>query len=146
MDRAYEEAFAEIDEIFKIMPIDLLSKIPAQFRQMISENKARDYDVRIQEPLDERNLKGETVAILGLIYRDFLSSPEERDELQKRDSEELDRIEKEKNEQYDIENVFSKRKNKQNEDSESSTELVVYKEKGFVRKIFNFFKNFFIKN
>ena len=109
MDRSYEEAFAEIDEIFKIMPIDLLSKIPAQFRQMISENKARDYDVRIQEPLDERNLKGETVAILGLIYRDFLSSPEERDELQKRDSEELDRIEKEKNEQYDIENVFSKR-------------------------------------
>ena len=57
MDRAYEEAFAEIDEIFKIMPIDLLSKIPAQFRQMISENRARDYDVRIQEHLEEKNLK-----------------------------------------------------------------------------------------
>lgn len=145
MDRAYEEAFAEIDEIFKIMPIDLLSKIPAQFRQMISENRARDYDVRIQEHLEEKNLKKETIAILGLIYRDFLASPEERDELQKRDAEELDRIEKENAEQYDIENVFSKRKNKQNEDSESSTELVVYKEKGFFRKIFNFFKNFFIK-
>ena len=84
MDRAYEEAFAEIDEIFKIMPIDLLSKIPAQFRQMISENRARDYDVRIQEHLEEKNLKKETIAILGLIYRDFLASPEERDELQKK--------------------------------------------------------------
>ena len=145
MDRAYEEAFAEIDEIFKIMPIDLLSKIPAQFRQMISENRARDYDVRIQEHLEEKNLKKETIAILGLIYRDFLASPEERDELQKRDAEELDRIEKENAEQYDIENVFSKRKNKQNEDSENSTELVVYEKKVFFRKIIKFFKNFFIK-
>ena len=145
MDRAYEEAFAEIDEIFKIMPIDLLSKIPAQFRQMISENRARDYDVRIQEHLEEKNLKKETIAIWGLIYRDFLASPEERDELQKRDAEELDRIEKENAEQYDIENVFSKRKNKQNEDSENSTELVVYEKKVFFRKIIKFFKNFFIK-
>ena len=145
MDRAYEEAFAEIDEIFKIMPIDLLSKIPAQFRQMISENRARDYEVRIQEQLEEKILKKETIAILGLIYRDFLASPEERDELQKRDAEELDRIEKENAEQYDIENVFSKRKNKQNEDSENSTELVVYEKKGFFRKIIKFFKNFFIK-
>ena len=61
MDRAYEEAFAEIDEIFKIMPIDLLSKIPAQFRQMISENRARDYDVRIQEHIEEKNLKIEKI-------------------------------------------------------------------------------------
>ena len=37
--REYEEAFAEVDEILKIMPIDLLSKIPAKFRQVISENK-----------------------------------------------------------------------------------------------------------
>lgn len=144
MDRAYEEAFAEIDEIFKIMPIDLLSKIPVQFRQMISENKARDYDIRIQEPLEERNLKIETVAILGLIYRDFLSSPEERDELQKKDSEELDRIEKEKVEQYDIENVFAKRKKKNKEDVPASTELVVYREEGFFKKVFNFIKRLFI--
>ena len=66
MDRSYREAFAEIDEIFKLMPIDLLSKIPAQFRQMISENKAMDYKPNIQEPLDEKNLKmRETRLIFG---------------------------------------------------------------------------------
>ena len=47
MERAYEEAFAEVDEIFKTMPIDILSKIPIKFRQIISENKAKDYKVEI---------------------------------------------------------------------------------------------------
>ena len=89
MERAYEEAFVEIDEIFKIMPIELLSKIPVEFRQVISENKAKDYKVKIEEPLQQNNLKKETVVILGLIYRDFLASPEEREELQKRDAEEF---------------------------------------------------------
>ena len=145
MERAYEEAFTEVEEVLKLMPIDLVSRIPAQLRQTISENKATNYKIVIKEPLEEQKLKKETIVILGLIYRDFLASPEERDELQKRDAEELDRIEKENAEQYDIENVFSKRKNKQNEDSENSTELVVYEKKGFFRKIIKFFKNFFIK-
>ena len=39
MDRVYQEAFAEVDEILKMMPIDLISKIPMKFRQIISENK-----------------------------------------------------------------------------------------------------------
>ena len=81
MERVYQEAFAEVDEILKIMPIDLLSKIPVQFRKIISENKAKNYKVDIQEPLNEEKLKEETVVILGLIYRDFLASPEEKEEL-----------------------------------------------------------------
>ena len=39
MNRAYKEAFAEVDEILKIMPIELLTKIPTKFRNIISENK-----------------------------------------------------------------------------------------------------------
>ena len=67
MKKEYEEAFYEIDEIFKIMPIDLLSKIPKEFREMISENKSKDYKIKIEEPLEEQHLKKETIIILGLI-------------------------------------------------------------------------------
>lgn len=147
MERAYEEAFVEVDEILKIMPIDLLSKIPAQFRQVISENKAKNYKIEIQEPLEEEKLKEETVIILGLIYRDFLASPEEREELQLKDSEELRKIEEEMKKQYDIENVFQKRKAEKNSVNDgSSTDLIVYKEQGFLKKLFNLIKGFFYKN
>lgn len=143
MNRAYEEAFAEVDEILRIMPVDLLSKIPVQFRQVISENKARNYKTNIQEPLEEQNLKEETVVILGLIYRDFLASPEEREELQANDAAELKRIEEEMQKQYDIEKVFERRKSFQNDDS--STDLILYKEQGFLQKLFNLIKGIFNK-
>ena len=144
MNRAYEEAFVEVDEILKLMPIDLLSKIPMKFRKMISENKAKDYKIEINEPLEEEKLKEETVVILGLIYRDFLASPDEREELQLKDAEELKRIELEMQQQYDLDNVFKKRKNTL-EDTDS-TDLILYKEQGFLKKLFNLIKGIFKKN
>ena len=141
MERAYEEAFAEVDEILKIMPIDLLSKIPAQFRDVISKNKAKNYKVEIHEPLEEERLKEETIVILGLIYRDFLASPEEKEELQLKDAEEYQKIQEELKRQYDIQNVFEKRK----KDS-VTTEMTVYKEQGFLQKLFNLIKGIFKKN
>ena len=42
MDIEYKRAFTEVDEIFKLLPIDLLSKIPPKFRQIVSENKDKD--------------------------------------------------------------------------------------------------------
>lgn len=145
MRREYEEAFAEIDEIFKIMPIDLVSKIPLKVLRTISENKASDYNIKIQEPLNEQDLKPETIAILGLIYRDYISTPEEREQLQLKDQEELKKIEQEMQEQYDVSNVFEKRKNKikTERDEEFSTELTLYKEPGFIKRIFNFIKGIF---
>lgn len=141
MERTYEEAFAEVDEILKSMPIDLLSKIPAQFREIISKNKAKNYKVEIHEPLEEEKLKEETVVILGLIYRDFLASPEEKEELQLKDAEEYQKIQEELKRQYDIQNVFEKRK----KDS-ITTEMTLYKEQGFLQKLFNLIRGIFKKN
>lgn len=148
MKREYEEAFVEVDEIIKLMPVDISSKIPLKFRQVISENKAKDYIVKIQEPLENQKLKQETIAILGLIYRDFLCTPEEREKLQLRDAEELKRIEIEIQEQYDINNVFEKRKRrtKVEEYDDNQTDMIVYKEPGFIKRFFNLIKGIFKKN
>ena len=151
MERVYEEAFSEVDEIIRLMPIDLRSKIPMQFRQAISENKAKNYIVDIHEPLKEQELKEETVIILGLIYRDFLASPEERDFLQEQDAQQLEELENQENEKYDINRILKDRKNKKKTDVNTefenfSNSLVLYKEPNFFKKIFNFIKNIFKKN
>lgn len=146
MERVYEVAFAEVDEIFKIMPIDLLSKIPVQFRKTISENKAKDYKIEINEPLEKEKLKQETIAILGLIYRDFLASPDEREELQARDAEEIEKIKEELSQQYDIEKILKKKKTKYEDvKNDDITDLIVYKEQGFLKKLFFIIKNLFSK-
>lgn len=147
MERAYEEAFTEVEAVLKLMPIDLVSRIPAQLRQTISENKATNYKIVIKEPLEEQKLKKETIVILGLIYRDFLASPEEREKLQIKDSEELRKIEQQMKEQYDVENVFNNKKRyKILEENQTSKDLTLYKEPNFLVKFFNMIKGIFNKN
>lgn len=147
MKREYEEAFAEVDEILGLMPIDLSIKIPLQFKKIILENKARDYKPNLKEPIEEKQLKYETKVILGLIYRDFLVTPEEREELQAKDAEALRKFEEEMQQQYDMEDIFKKRKSvKTLENKEFSTDMTLYKEPNFLRKIFDLIKGFFTKN
>lgn len=147
MERAYEEAFTEVEEILKLMPIDLVSRIPAQLRQTISENKATNYKVIIKEPLEEQKLKKETIVILGLMYRDFLASPEEREYLQLRDAEELKKIEQQMQEQYDIESVFNnKKRTKGLKENQTAKDLTLYKEPNFLVRFFNIIKGIFNKN
>lgn len=144
MKKEYEEAFAEVDEILQLMPIDLLIKIPLQFKKVISENRSQNYIPKIKEPIKEEDLKYETKVILGLIYRDFLVDPEEREKLQAQDAEEIRKIEEELQKQYDVEKIFTKRKI-QNE-TENSINMIIYKEQGFLQKLFNLIKGIFNKN
>ena len=144
MKKEYEEAFAEVDEILQLMPIDLLIKIPLQFKKVISENRSQNYIPKIKEPIKEEDLKYETKVILGLIYRDFLVDPEEREKLQAQDSEELRKIEEELQKQYDVENIFQKRKKQKNVGD--SIDIIIYKEQGFLQKLFNLIKGIFNKN
>ena len=124
MKKEYEEAFAEVDEILQLMPIDLLIKIPLQFKKVISENRSQNYIPKIKEPIKEEDLKYETKVILGLIYRDFLVDPEEREKLQAQDAEEIRKIEEELQKQYDVEKIFTKRKI-QNE-TENSINMIIF--------------------
>jgi len=146
VERVYEEAFCEVDEIIKLMPIDLKSKIPIQFTDIIEKNKASNYKVEIQEPLQEQQLKEETITILGLIYRDFLASPEEKERLQRQDAEKLKQLEQEITEQYDMQNVFAnKKKKKIKNNEEENNSLVVYKETNIFKRLVAFIKGFFLR-
>ena len=146
MERVYEEAFCEVDEIIKLMPIDLKSKIPIQFTDIIEKNKASNYKVEIQEPLQEQQLKEETITILGLISRDFLASPEEKERLQRQDAEKLKQLEQEITEQYDMQNVFAnKKKKKIKNNEEENNSLVVYKETNIFKRLVAFIKGFFLR-
>ena len=149
MDRNYQEAFVEVEEILKIMPVELSEKIPMKFRKIIIENQAPDYKIIIQEPLEQQKLKKETLVILGLIYRDFLCDEQERKELKIQDAQELEKIEKELKQKYDIQNVFDARKKnkKKQEESEDdySTSLTLYEEPTFLKRLFNIIKGIFKK-
>lgn len=89
MDKEYRQAFAEIYEILGLMPKELTNKIPNKFYEIITQERDKSYNPVIKEPIENQELKKETLVILGLIYRDFICDEKEREELKKQDAIEL---------------------------------------------------------
>lgn len=151
MKQEYKEAFTEVNEIIKMMPIELVNKIPSKFREMIVEEKDKNYIPDIKEPIEKCKLKNETIIILGLIYRDFLCSPDERKKLQEKDARELQEVEKaieeEIREKYNPDDIF-KNRNKivlQEEQPSEETRMTIVQEEKWYQKIFNLIKGLFRK-
>lgn len=149
MKQEYREAFTEVNVIIQLMPEELVDKIPSRFRVMLEEEKDKNYHPDIKEPLEEQKLKEETIIILGLIYRDFLCSPEERKELQEKDAKELQEVqmamEEEMREKYNPDDIFkNRRKNNSEEQSHTeNTSMIVVKEEKWYQKIFQIIKKLF---
>ena len=147
------EAFTEVNEIIKLMPEELVNRIPSKFREMIQEERDRNYVPDIKEPLENCKLKEETIIILGLMYRDFLCSPEERKKLQEKDAKELQEvkkaIEEEARQKYNPEDLFKNKKNEEKvtykEETEEKSMTIVQEEKWY-QKIFNIIKNIYKRN
>lgn len=151
MKQEYKEAFTEVNEIIKMMPIELVNKIPSKFREMIVEEKDKNYIPDIKEPIEKCKLKNETIIILGLIYRDFLCFPDERKKLQEKDARELQEVEKaieeEIREKYNPDDIF-KNRNKivlQEEQPSEETRMTIVQEEKWYQKIFNLIKGLFRK-
>lgn len=142
MKQAYEEAFAEVDDILKLMPVQLLNKIPINFRNMISEKKSVDYKPNITEPFEEQELMEETIIILGLIYRDCLCNKEERKKLKAQDAEKAKKVEEELRKRYNLDNLFNIKK-EENIKQESKLGLIVVSEDSWYKKLLNLIKNVF---
>lgn len=140
-------AFSEVNNIINIMPEELVKKIPKSFSEVLIEEMDKSYNPDIQEPLEKVKLKNETVIILGLIYRDFLCSSEERKRLQEKDAKELQKaqleLENEIRERYYPDNLFKKDKKIENEVTESNvkeTSLDEIEKQGLMKSLLSILK------
>lgn len=152
MKQEYIDAFSEVNEIIKMMPDELTNKIPSKFKEMIEDERNKEYNPNIQEPLEKQKLKNETIIILGLIYRDFLCSPDEKKRLQEKDAKELQEVKKtleeEIREKYNPDDIFKDRNRIVPEEIQASEETrmtIVQKDKWY-KKIFDLIKGLFHSN
>ncbi len=114
MKQEYREAFTEVNEIIKLMPLELVNKIPNKFREMIVEEKDNNY---IPDIKDARELQ----------------EVEEAIEQEIREKYNPDDIFKKRN-QNNIEESNNK---------EENTSMIIVKEEKWYQKIFNIIKGIF---
>ena len=138
----YKNAYTEVYEIIKQLDEEEYNKIPSNVITAIRENRNTEYEFELDEELElkEQELLPETKAILFNIFRDYLSTPEQKEKIIKMQVEERRKNEQNKSEQYNSDLFASKKKVQ--DIREEHTELIEYKE-NILKRIFNKIRQFF---
>ena len=147
MNNINSEIYVDISVIISMMPTEMKSKISNSFISFIENNKSNNYVSNINPniPLKEQNIRKETKEMLGIIYRDYLCNEEERINLLQEEKRELTKLETEKREIYNPDNIFKKNNLKENNEEKSiknQVSIVEYKE-SIIKRIITKIKNLF---
>ena len=125
----YANAYSEVLEILKSISIETNA----------NKNYKFQYDATLT--LDEQNISKRAKAIIAILFRDYWATSEQREKILAKQN--YDRIQNEKNKQkqYDPDNLFKNKATKV-ETVENSVAMVEYKESIFT-KLKNWFKRTF---
>ena len=147
----YAKAFTEVYKILECLDEEEYEKIPKSFVNVIEtyRNKEYVYEVNEEQDLMKQEMLPETKAILFNMYRDYFAQNEEKAKIKNFQQSALKKIEKQKQEKYNI-NVFDIKEdeiienNKNSEKSQNleNTSLIKIKKQSFFRKILNKIKEF----
>lgn len=138
----YSIAYTELIEILKYFPKSDLLKIPKDIILNYINYKNSNYNFFYNPDLeiDEQNVSKLTQILLANLYIDYLADKDEQEYIKNRDAEELLQLEKQKQEQYNIETIFNNRKEKSiKNNTNATTSLSVISSKE------NIFKKLFFK-
>ena len=139
----YEKALREVDYILQNLPFEIQKKIPSDFKQGIVDNMDMNYvpeSFDKNKTLDEQKISEEAKKILALIYRNYIVSDEERKQLIIEEKKIVQKLEDEKRDRYNSEEIFKNKHKKSIGIIEKTTadelEIEKYKEKKWYKKIF----------
>jgi len=141
----YNKRLVEVDEVLSYLSEDDLLKIPEEIRQMIKDNKDKEYVWKydVSKELKDQDLNRNTIIILSYLNMEYLLNEKQKQFMQELHEFNEKKLEEEKAKQYNPDDIF-KNKHKDIEEVPNTEEqsLIVYKENVFT-KIINKIKNFF---
>lgn len=140
----YANAYSEVLEILKYISKEDYEKIPISKIQLFETNQNKEYifEYNPNKTLEEQNVSKRAKAIIGLLFRDYWATDEQKEKIIRKQNYARQIIEEQKKSMYDVENIFKKKSlESEIEIKEKATEMVVYRENIF-KKIFNKLINF----
>ena len=82
----WNKAYAELDQILRHSSEDVIKVIPKSLFDFLQNNMDKTWRCKLDfsKELKDMDLLRETLALLALVYRDFICSEEEREEIVER--------------------------------------------------------------
>ena len=146
MKQSTMEAYAEVDTILNFMDKEYISEIPEKLRNMFREKKAKDYIKNIvpSKPLEEQELKDETLSILAVLnYNYWCKDESEKEKLLKLYADNEKKYQEILQQKFNQDEIFKKNKEEnQTKDAINQMQMIEYKE-SFIKRLINKIKSFF---
>lgn len=151
----YRNAYKEVYIILQCLKDEEYQKIPQDVIDAIEENMNDEYlyEMDEDENLANQPMLLETRATLFNLFRDYLSTPEQRNKIIRMQSEDRLKDEIQKQERYNVDNLFANMQRnqvyEQKEEPETDIkgkELVIVEKKNIFKQILTKIKNLFARH
>ena len=144
-ENQYEIAYCEVLEILKYISKEDYNKIPQEKLNVFKTNASKDYKFKYnpQKTLDEQNVSKKAKAIIGLLFRDYWATESQKEKIIKKQNYDRMKIEKEKQEKYNQNDIFKEKQINKNSINIENTSIIEYKE-SLLSKILQKIKKIFI--
>ena len=137
----YANAYTEVLAILKHISKEDYDKIPENKLELfrINANKEYNFVYNPENTLDDQNICKRAKAIIGILFRDYWATSEQKEKIIKKQKNDRLILEEQKKLLYDVENIFKKKSYA----NEKVNKIIVHKENIFekwINKIKSFFK------
>ena len=138
----YKKAFVELEAVLKCLNYDDYNKIPKNLINEIEQNKDKEYKYEYNENLEyyKWNFLPETKALLYNIFKNYLATEKQIEDLRRKELIEINKLEEEKKKKYNTENIF---KNSQQEKTNKKYNKIIKYKESFIKRIFRKIKSIF---
>lgn len=149
VDIKYANAYNEVLEILKYIPEEDYNKIPKEKIELFETNANDNYKFNYEpnKTLDEQNVSKIAKGIIAILFRDYWANDNQREKIIAKQNYDRIKLEEQKREQYNPDELFKKKKIddvKENENKEEIYNLPIeVKKENFYQRIIKFLKNFF---
>lgn len=133
VDTQYMKSCTEVLEILKHISKADYNKIPSEIVEALEEDKDSQYNFSydVNKTLDEQNVSKQAKTIIGIFFRDYWATPEQRKNIINIQNIKRQEIDDEKRKLYNPDKIFEKKYNSQ----ENNSLIEVKKEKNFIQKL-----------
>mgnify|MGYP004471381333 FL=1 len=137
VDIKYANAYSEVLEILKYIPLEDYNKIPKNKIELFKTNANNDYSFNYNpsKTLEEQEVSKIAKGIIAILFRDYWATESQRNKILTKQNYDKMKLEGEKKSKYNPNNLFKNKKII--EEKITTKEMIKYKE--------NIFKNIIIK-
>ena len=130
----YANAYSEVLGILKFISKEDYEKIPNSKIKLFETNQNNEYifEYNPNKTLEEQNVSKRAKAIIGLLFRDYWATDEQKEKIIRKQNYDRQILEGQKKSMYDVENIFKKK----TYENEEVKEMVVYKKHRWYQKLF----------